>query len=150
MNITTGNDNNTVNVPVFVNGQLSRTNDVIRTNGGDDVINPGLGNTDYVYGGTGFDRLILDYSVDDRWGGMSLTFDPRGFGIGSAHRSLTGNSLPWVDSIQFQEIETITVTGTSKNDSIITYFGSHTINAGAGNDTVQANGGLLDFVAGQS
>ena len=112
MNITTGNGNDIVNVPVYVNGVVSRMGDVIRTNDGDDVINSGLGNTDYIYGGAGFDRLIIDYSVDDRWGGMSLTFDPRGFGIGSAHRSLSGNSIPWVDSMQFQGIETVTVTGT--------------------------------------
>ena len=144
MNITTGNGNDIVNVPVYVNGVVSRTGDVIRTNDGDDVINSGLGNTDYIYGGAGFDRLIIDYSVDDRWGGMSLFFDPRGFGIGSANRSLTGTSIPWVDSMQFQEIETVTVTGTSKDDTIVTHFGSHTIRAGAGNDFVKGNAGFLD------
>ena len=144
MNINTGNGNDIVTVPVYVNGVLSRTNDVIRTNGGDDVINPGLGKADYVYGGAGFDRLILDYSVDDTGGAMSLTFDPRGYGIGSAQRVGATYNSPWLDIIQFSEIETLTVTGTSKDDSIVTYFGSHTIRAGAGNDTVQANAGFLD------
>ena len=144
MNITTGNGNDTVNVPVYINGKLSRTNDVIRTNGGDDVINPGLGNADYVYGGAGFDRLILDYSVDDTGGGMSLYFDPRGYGIGTAQRVGATYNSPWLDKIQFSEIETITVTGTSKDDTIVTHFGSHIIRAGAGNDFVKGRAGFLD------
>ena len=144
MNINTGNGNDIVTVPVYVNGVLSRTSDVIRTNGGDDVINPGLGNADYVYGGVGFDRLILDYSVDDTGGGMSLYFDPRGYGIGTAQRVGATPNSRWLDQIQFSEIETVTVTGTSKDDTIVTHFGSHTIRAGAGNDFVKGNGGFLD------
>jgi Ca2+-binding RTX toxin-like protein len=144
MDIRTGNGNDIVNVPVYINGRLSRTNDLIMTNGGDDVINPGLGNADYVYGGAGFDRLILDYSVDDTGGGMSLNFDPRGFGIGTAQRVGATPNSPWLDRIQFKEIETITVTGTSKDDFITTHFGSHIIRAGAGNDTVKGNAGFLD------
>jgi Ca2+-binding RTX toxin-like protein len=144
MNINTGNGNDFIDVPVYVNGVLSRTADVIRTNGGDDTINPGLGIVDYVYGGAGFDRLILDYSVGDTGGGIALYFDPRGNGIGTSHRKGATANSPWLDSIQFQEIETITVTGTSKDDVIITHFGSHTIRAGAGNDFVKGNGGFLD------
>ena len=90
MNINTGNGNDIVTVPVYVNGVLSRTNDVIRTNGGDDVINPGLGNADYVYGGAGFDRLIMDYSVGDT--GSGIQFDPR---IGAGSRASGLVALFW-------------------------------------------------------
>ena len=140
MNINTGNGNDIVSVPVYVNGVLSRTNDVIRTNGGDDVINPGLGNTDYVYGGAGFDRLILDYSVDDTGGGMSLYFDPRGYGIGTAQRVGATPNSRWLDQIQFSEIETVTVTGTSKDDTILAGNGDDVLFGGAGNDRIA--GGL--------
>jgi Ca2+-binding RTX toxin-like protein len=143
MNINTGNGNDIVTRPAFVNGAVYREADVIRTNGGDDVINPGLGLVDRVYGGTGFDHLILDYSVDDRWGGIN--FNMASNGLGSSYRNgITANNSRWVDLIQFSEIEKLTITGTSKDDSIFTAGGSHTIFAGAGNDTVRATAGYLD------
>ena len=146
MNINTGDGNDVVIRPTSINGAVYREADVIRTNGGDDVINPGLGLTDYVYGGAGFDHLILDYSVDDRWGGIS--FNMASNGIGSSYRAVATANSTSVDIIQFSEIEKLTITGTSKDDSIFTAGGSHTIFAGAGNDTVRAMAGYLDGGSG--
>ena len=59
MEIITGSGDDIVIRPVLVNGLVVRSNDTIRTNAGNDTINPGLGR-EYVYGGDGIDHLILD------------------------------------------------------------------------------------------
>ncbi|WP_052754345.1 calcium-binding protein [Calothrix sp. 336/3] len=142
MQIITGNGDDTVIRPTIVNGTVFRSNDVIRTNGGNDTINPGLG-SDYVYGGDGIDRLILDYSVGDTGAGVFLS--------GSSARR---KALYETDSVLFFSIEELTVTGTSKNDTFILSTPNSIINAGAGNDevritqTIPGNIGTLDGGSG--
>ena len=147
MQITTGNGNDIVIRPALVNGAVFRSDDVIRTNGGNDTINPGLGR-DYVYGGAGIDHLILDYSIGDTGTGMS-------FNSSSARRgtnSPTGSTT--LDSILFYEIEQFTVTGTSKDDTFSLFTTNSVIRAGAGNDQINVassivgNIGTLDGGAG--
>ncbi len=138
MQIITGNGNDTVIRPTLVNGVVFRSNDVIRTNGGNDTINPGLGK-DYVYGDDGIDHLILDYSIGDTGTGMSFNT------VNGARRSL--------DSILFFSIEQFTVTGTSKDDTFTLDTTNSIIRAGAGNDWVNVrqiagNIGTLDGGAG--
>ena len=130
MQITTGNGNDTVIRPTLANGTVFRSNDIIRTNGGNDTINPGLGSLDYVYGGTGIDHLILDYSVGDTGTGISFTG-------GSARRWTDSTSnRRTLDSVLFYEIEQFTVTGTSKDDTFTLSTTNSIIRAGAGNDQV--------------
>lgn len=148
MQITTGNGNDTVIRPSIVNGVVFRSDDVIRTNGGNDIINPGLGSIDYVYGGDGIDRLILDYSIGDTGTGMSFN--------GSSARRWTDstNNRRVLDSVLFFDIEEFTITGTSKDDTFILYTPNSIISAGAGNDEVRitqpitGNIGTLDGGAG--
>lgn len=148
MEIITGSGNDTVIRPVFVNGAVFRSNDTIITGAGNDTINPGLGKYEYVDGGEGFDHLILDYSVGDTGGGMDFYSNYASSGTGSAYRSSgVANTLD-LDDLQFQNIEKFTITGTSKNDTITTYFGSNVIKAGAGNDSVTAVAGTLDGGSG--
>ena len=134
MIITTGNGNDIVTRPTGTNNNVYRSNDTIRTNGGNDTINPGLG-IDYVYGGDGLDRLILDYSIGDTGTGMIFA---GGSQFGSANRRISTSNSTYSDSIYFDHIEQFTVTGTSKNDSIQILDAKNSIvKAGAGNDEVK-------------
>ncbi|MEH2234657.1 MAG: calcium-binding protein [Nostoc sp.] len=142
MEITTGSGNDTVIRPVFVNGTVFRSNDTILTGAGNDTINAGLGKDDYVDGGEGTDRLIVDFSVGDTGTGMYLnSFKPT---LGTASRSDSGKNPSRLDYIAFKNIENFTVIGTTKDDTIRTYFGNSVIKAGAGNDSVTAVAGTLD------
>lgn len=148
MQITTGNDNDTVIRPTLVNGVVFRSDDIIRTNGGNDTINPGLGAVDYVYGGTGIDRLILDYSIGDT--GTGILFN----GSSARRWTNTTSNKQTLDSILFYEIEQFTVTGTQQDDTFALYTTNSIIRAGAGNDQVSVtqpitgNIGTLDGGAG--
>jgi Ca2+-binding RTX toxin-like protein len=146
MNITTGSSNDTVIRPVFVNGSVFRSNDIIQTGAGNDIINAGLGIDDYVDGGEGIDRLIVDYSVADTGGGMY--FNSTSGTAGTAYRSSGIPNTRNLDYTYFKNVEQFTIIGTSKDDTIKTYYGSNVINAGAGNDTVLALAGNLDGGSG--
>ncbi|MDF5724324.1 MAG: bluetail domain-containing putative surface protein [Rhizonema sp. PD37] len=148
MEITTGNGNDTVIRPSLVNGVVFRSSDIIRTNGGNDTINPGLGEIDYVYGGEGIDHLILDYSIGDTGTGVDFN------GSGARRWTDSTNSKRTLDSILFYDIEQFTVTGTSKDDTFSLHTTNSTIRGGAGNDQVSitqpiaGNIGTLDGGAG--
>lgn len=146
MEIITGSSDDIVIRPVLVNGLVVRSNDTIRTNAGNDTINPGLGR-EYVYGGDGIDHLILDYSFGDTGTGMI-------FNSTSASRNVSSTNSTRLDSILFYSIERFTVTGTSKDDTFSLYTTNSVINAGAGNDrvivspTIAGNIGTLNGGAG--
>jgi Ca2+-binding RTX toxin-like protein len=150
MNITTGNGNDIVTRPTGTSSNVYRSNDTIRTNGGNDTINPGLG-IDNVYGDDGLDHLILDYSIGDTGTGMVFA---GGSQFGSANRKISSTNSSYLDSVYFDRIEQFTVTGTSKNDKIDLYTKDSVIKAGAGNDEVNVvysiagNIGNLDGGAG--
>ena len=150
MDITTGNGNDIVTRPAGTNNNVYRSNDTIRTNGGNDIINPGLG-LDNVYGGDGLDRLILDYSIGDT--GTGIVF-AGGSQFGSANRKISSTNSSYLDSVYFDRIEQFTVTGTSNDDKINLYTKDSVIRAGAGNDEVNVvysiagNIGNLDGGAG--
>jgi Ca2+-binding RTX toxin-like protein len=146
MNIMTGSGNDTVIQPTIVNGAIYRSNDVIITNAGNDIINAGLGVDDFVDGGDGIDRLIVDYSVDDTGGAMffNSTYGPSG----TVYRPGRTPNSRVLDYTYFQNIENFNITGTSKDDTIKAYFGNNIINAGAGNDTVISSAGSVDGGSG--
>jgi Ca2+-binding RTX toxin-like protein len=147
MNITTGSGNDTVIQPTIVNGGIYRSNDVIITNAGNDIINAGLGVDDFVDGGNGIDRLIVDYSVDDTGGAMffsSTTY----VSSGTVYRPGKTPNSRVLDYTYFQNIENFNITGTSKDDTIKAYFGNNIIKAGAGNDVVVSSAGTADGGSG--
>ncbi len=146
MKITTANGNDNVIRPVQNNGQVFRSNDTIKTGAGNDTINAGLGNSDYVDGGADVDHLIVDYSVADTGGGMF--FNSTYGSSGTAYRTSGVPNTRRLDYTYFKNIERFTVKGTSKDDTIKTYYGTNVIEAGAGNDTVIGNAGTIDGGSG--
>ena len=121
----------------------TRPSDSIRTGAGNDIINAGLGgksrsDADFVDGGTGIDRLIVDYSVGDTGTGMYFDANCPWF---TAYRNVSSTNSTPLDFLFSRNIEEFTVIGTSKNDSIKTDAGNDIINAGAGNDIITGNAG---------
>ena len=138
--ITAGSGNDTVTQSGIVNGAVVRSDDTISTGSGNDTINAGLGSYDRVFGDDGNDLLIVDYSKGDTGTGMTFVgYDgPSG---NYARRLISETNSDSLDYIAFYEIERFNVTGTSKDDDIVTLNGNDIINAGAGNDTIRAGGG---------
>lgn len=143
MNITTGNENDTVIQPALDNGAVVRSTDNIRTGAGNDTINAGLGRNDSVDGGTGIDHLTIDYSVDDTGGGMVFNNGSPTFGSAIRYSAASTSFSLSLDNIRFSNIEKITVIGTLQDDTFKTEYGINTIQAGAGNDSVTAVAGNL-------
>ena len=128
--ITTGSGNDTVIQTGIVNGIVLRANDDIRTEAGNDILSAGLG-IDSVNGGSGTDRLIVDYSIGDTGSGMTFLGSNQ-YGTAKRFTSLTSNTV--LDSIAFSGIENFTVIGTSKNDVISGAKGNDILTGGAGAD----------------
>lgn len=143
--------------------QLGRVDNDFQTNGGDDVVNPGLGfdTVDGGFGGNesgGDDVLVLDYSAGDTGSGMiaDVSSNNASFG-GRYYRNGDGDDL--LDEVTFDNFERFQITGTSKadrliggfsddvfygndgNDLIVTNFGDDFVNAGAGDDYVIGDDG---------
>ena len=93
---------------------------------------------DFFDGGTGIDRLIVDYSVGDT--GTGMIFDANCPWV-KAYRNVSSTNSTRLDSLNFRNIEEFTVIGTSKNDSIKTDAGNDIVNAGAGNDIITGGAG---------
>ncbi len=132
---------------------IGRNNDRIFTNGGNDVINPGLGSDDYVHGGVGQDQLILNFANLDSGTGVTMGTHAYNYGwetstYGSARRNLNTSSGTALDYIYWDAIERFHVTGTSKADVLAGWLYNDTLNGGGGNDIIHANGGGGSFNGG--
>jgi len=101
-----------------------RFNENVYTGDGDDTIALGLGNNDYADGGEGDDLLTINYSSNTFTGSSNYTagitsetywWNPSS-GYFRAFYDSDGNS----DSISFDGIERLSITGTSANDAIQT------------------------------
>ncbi|NJN85205.1 MAG: calcium-binding protein [Leptolyngbyaceae cyanobacterium SL_7_1] len=92
----------------------------------DDLIAPGLGR-DIVDGGLGIDTLIVDYSASNR----GISYD-----AGSNPSAGTGTIRSSPNSIQFSNIETFKIIGTSLNDRIFGGSGADDLDGGNGIDTL--------------
>ena len=92
--IATGSGNDIVTQSALINGFLQRADNVIDTGAGNDVINAGLGQKDYVDGGAGIDHLIVDYSAGDTGTGMTFIDSGLGGEVLSA-RSVRGVRSIW-------------------------------------------------------
>ncbi|PSF29023.1 hypothetical protein C7H19_24500 [Aphanothece hegewaldii CCALA 016] len=116
----------------------------------DNIFRPGLGRTNITYGYSsdgingagGNDLLIIDYSVGDdattgRMEGGVLSVQ------GNAGQFVRYNAdgTTQVDGVNFQNIERLQITATSKNDLLTGIVGDDTINGSAGNDTIFGGAG---------
>jgi len=115
---------------------------IYRTFGaGNDTIslaNPGVDSL-FIDGGAGVDRLIINFGLGDV--GTGMTFGATTFGTGVARRSTLGTNPRSLDYTSFQNVENFSISGTSKDDSVVVSFGSNVIRTGAGNDRVTINAG---------
>lgn len=117
---------------------------IYRTFGaGNDTIqlaNPGA-DALFIDGGAGDDRLILNFGLGDVGTGMTFgsgwTMGTRGV----AHRSTLGTNSTSLDYTSFNNVENFSITGTSKDDNIVVFYGNNVIRTGAGNDRVTVNAG---------
>ena len=134
VNLSTGSGNDTI-----VTTSLNLA-DTVNTNDGNDTITV-AGGSDTVDGGTGTDRLIVDYHGDANNVSVSvgLTVGPQdGF-----HGQYTDSVS---NSVSFGNIENFTVTTGSGNDNITTGDGNDVINLGTGNDIIHAAGGTDQLI----
>jgi len=124
---------------------------------GDNDINPGLSSDeiDRVDGGDGFNRLTLNFSVDDssEYGGLYGGFGTvDGQYIDREKKSFTldGKEPFFRDRVEFTNIQRLYIIGTSQNDTLfggsygdvlLTGAGNDTIYGGFGNDIINADDG---------
>jgi Ca2+-binding RTX toxin-like protein len=128
----------------------SRLNNTINAGAGDDVINPGLGESDLVDGGIGNDTLIIDYSQEET--GHEAAFLISGTssnGASGITYRFSEDGIFILDKLSFYQIENFKFTGTSYDDIIETWDGNDVIVAGGGNDEVRGSKGN-DFLDGGS
>lgn len=93
----------------------------------------------FIDGGAGADRVIINFGLGDV--GTGMTFGATTFGTGVARRSTLGTNPTSLDYTSFTNIESFSISGTSKDDSIVLSYGQNVIRAGAGNDRVTVNAG---------
>ncbi|MEJ6480220.1 choice-of-anchor L domain-containing protein [Nostoc punctiforme UO1] len=116
--------------------------DILTGDAGNNDINPGLSNfgTDVVDGGSGSDRLIIDYSRNDFGTGVIGGFSNFANPTDSFSRG-SGTNPPVQDAVTFKNIERLKVTGTSKADQIFGGADDDVILGGAGNDIIAGGRG---------
>jgi hypothetical protein len=132
-NISNGNPNSSLNVPVTVNGGA-----------GNDTFNVGAGNLDYladgvtVNGGGGSNTVI----VNDKSAPYTDTY------------TITGSTIsrPFFGGLTYNGVQAVTLNGESGgntyNVSDTASGTTYTLNGGAGSDTFNLSNGILDSVAG--
>jgi Ca2+-binding RTX toxin-like protein len=125
----------------------SDSSDDLLGDAGNNEIDPRLSNRpgdafvdDFVNGGDGVDRLIVDYSREDVGVGMTGGYDLGSTITGSFNRNNSSNTSS-IDAIQFISIERLKVIGTTKADSINGGAGDDIIATGAGDDTIYGGRG---------
>ena len=123
--------------------QLGRVDNKLYGGAGDDILNPGLGLDFVVDGGAGNDLVIIDFSVLDT---SDLTGVEGGGGGAYLRRNVIDNS--WVDYIAAFNIESVHVTGTTKDDRIAGTFGDDILIGGKGDDTLDGFWGGNNIIDG--
>jgi RTX calcium-binding nonapeptide repeat (4 copies) len=144
--ITTGSGNDTILQSGIVNGAVLRQDDQFITGGGNDTVNAGLGARDRVFAGEGIDHLIIDYSIGDTGAGMTLQGSSF-YGLATRNVSATNSTI--LDEVAFTGVDRFTVTGTSKNDTLLGGGINDVLQGGAGNDLIAGRGGT-DILTGGS
>ena len=116
----------------------SRENTQINLNGGNDVINPGLG-FDTIQGGSGDDLVMVDYSVGDDADASGITWFSAFSPARHERRRLSDNVI--IDQLALSTCERLHCTGTSKADQLYGLTGSDIILSGAGDDFISGEAG---------
>ncbi len=104
----------------------------------DNRIDPGLsrfGISDKASGGFGEDTLVLDYSRGDIGKGVIGGYNLGSFDSGSFSRQMLATAAQ-LDGVDFDTIERLEITGTSKDDIIFGGNSHDTIYGGRGNDVI--------------
>ncbi len=119
----------------------SNFGDTLYGNAGSNGINPSLSNgqLDFVDGEAEIDTLFVDYSIDDY--GLGIYGGFNGLTTGNIkHYDTDGVAL--LDEVTFEDIESIVVTGTIRDDSIVGGSGDDIIWLSEGNDFIDGGGGI--------
>ena len=128
----------------------SDASDTLTGDGGQNEIDPGLSHSalsDIVSGGAGNDTLVVDYSRGDVGRGLIGGFDAGSLTGGSFSRA-EANGQTQRDGVDFNGIERLDITGTSKDDVIFGGAGNDFIATGRGNDTIFTGIGVDRVFAG--
>ena len=128
LTITTGNGADVIDTSAFA------YDDSISTNGGDDIIRSGKGH-DYVDGGGGSDRLVLDWN--DAAGGITkadISYGWRFSDGGAPTRSVNLYNIESFDLVGGAFGDDLW--GGSLNDRLIGNAGNDTLHGGRGTDTI--------------
>jgi Ca2+-binding RTX toxin-like protein len=91
--------------------QLGRMDNTFYAGAGNDIINPGLGSSDYIYADEGNDLLILDYSVADTGEGVISSVNNSSDGASGSFYRYQANYSGILDSVTFYDIERFHLTG---------------------------------------
>lgn len=113
-----------------------QANDSVNTGSGNDTFSVFNGYDRYT-AGSGNDRLVVDWSAQDVFGGIytySQTADTTG---GYAGYFIVGNGL----RIDYSSVEAFTLTGTKYNDFLSGKEGNDVLDGGAGDDRIFAGSG---------
>ncbi|WP_013334310.1 calcium-binding protein [Gloeothece verrucosa] len=121
----------------------SNYGDNLNGDNGNNKIDPSLSGSqlDIVDGRGGTDTLLVDYSIDDYGEGIE-----GGFNTGDIKHYADSSKTSVLDQVGFTNIESLSVAGTIRNDSIIGGSGNDVLRMSDGNDFVDGGGGndLLD------
>ena len=126
----------------------SKYGDTLIGDDGDNEINPGLssGGSDFVDGREGKDKIIIDYSIDDRSTGITGGFFNDKATSGFLDRRASESDLIiFQDAVSFQNIENSKIIGTFKDDNIRGGGGRDEILTGAGDDVAFGGDGNDDI-----
>jgi Ca2+-binding RTX toxin-like protein len=120
---------------------VGRYNNQISLRDGNDTIRPGLG-IDQLFGGNGFDTVIVDYSEGDDTDTGPVIFNPSGSRLERRQIS-TGDLL---DQLSLASFERMIMTGSSKNDNVRGTGGDDELFGMLGNDVILGDSGhdLID------
>lgn len=118
-------------------------NDNVRGNGGDDTFNTGEG-LDFVHGGDGTDKVVLDWSAatgriiytDEQWWVRVL-------------QEQKGGGEPATRSLRAEYVESWDITGGSGFDDLRGGDGDDRLVGNAGNDKLYGRGGVDTIVGGE-
>ncbi|MFN3388945.1 MAG: calcium-binding protein, partial [Allosphingosinicella sp.] len=117
-------------------------NDIVYGDGGNDTIlvtggtSSGTTATDSVYGGTGIDRLVVDYSLLTNSNGISM-----GAPYGGAEGRAGSIAVAGSTRLYFYEIEALTLTSGAGADTVYGLGNDDLIETGGGIDTIYSAAG---------
>ncbi len=118
--------------------------DSLTGDGNNNIFDPQLSrlggaSSDFVTGGGGIDKLIVDWSRDDTGTGMTGGYNSGSNFDGTFVRNFSSAATP-LDRVTFTGISTLQVLGTMKDDTVYGGGGDDLIITGSGNDLIYGGG----------